>query len=574
MSSVITKLFLYLYPKHHSPFPKNMETAQANETLNIGLCMAGAISAGAYTAGVLDYLMEALETWENKKKSGEANIPGHKVVIPVTGGASAGGMTSMILAAAVNNPIIPVRKLEGNILKEQPQNKFYHSWVDMTKVDMFSEMLSNEDIKKNGTVSSLLNSDFIDKIAEKHLNADKTDWLQREYIAEHLKAFVTLTNLRGFEFKISFNGGNNPYYINRHNDYACFILNKNPDNYENDGWIPLNFRTALNVDVARNAAMATGAFPIGLRARSINRSGMYVNQLNWLKDVTHLNPILENKYESLFVDGGLINNEPFDRVRECLNEITGEKQKEHESYEKFQSTVLMIDPFPSKHCHFCNNDHLDNVSGNTFSTMMDQLRDKPVSLVNAMDSDNAGQFLISPTRTLTVGKEIKHLNGSKAIACGTLGGFGGFLNKEFRIHDFFLGRANCEKFLRDYFTVPTDTINPIFKNGYQNIPDNLFLSRVDGKRQIIPIFTEPTTKPYFPTFTSGTNWPTRTNYDIVHFRHLLKKRVQKLVLNIGKLNTIKKLGLWLLCKIFLNGFVADKIIGSIKDSMKNARLCN
>jgi predicted patatin/cPLA2 family phospholipase len=30
----------------------------------IGLVLAGAVSAGAYTAGVVDFLFEALEAWE------------------------------------------------------------------------------------------------------------------------------------------------------------------------------------------------------------------------------------------------------------------------------------------------------------------------------------------------------------------------------------------------------------------------------------------------------------------------------------------------------------------------------
>ncbi|MDD4921878.1 MAG: patatin-like phospholipase family protein [Bacteroidales bacterium] len=552
-----------------------METTKTKDTFYIGLCMAGAVSAGAYTAGVLDYLIEALDTWENMKKSEEKHIPSHKVVIPVTGGASAGGMTSIILASAINNPVIPIRKLEGNILKEQPQNKFYHSWVDLTGKDMFSTMLSNGDIKKSGTITSLLNSDFIEEIAAKLLDVDKTKWLSRYYIAEHLKIFVTLSNLKGYEFNVAFKGAasqTSPYYINRHNDYACFTLNKNREQYENDGWMPLDFKTSLNVDVARDSAMATGAFPIGLRARRVTREGLYVNQLSWLKDVISLNPILEGNYESLFVDGGLINNEPFDRVRDCLIELTGEKKKNYESYEKFKSTVLMIDPFPSEPCKFTDNDQLGNVTGKTFSTMMNQLRDKPTSLVDAWDSDNAGQFLISPSRSLKTGNEIKHLQGSRAIACGTLGGFGGFLNKEFRVHDFFLGRANCEKFLRDYFTVPADTKNPIFRNGYKHIPQEMFISQVDGKRQIIPIFTERTKEPYLPKFSSGTNWPTLKNHDIDRFRPKLKLRVQELALHMGKTSTITSFIIWVICKGFLNGFTADKMIGSIKKSLKQTWL--
>jgi predicted acylesterase/phospholipase RssA len=68
-------------------------------TFYVGLCLAGAVSAGAYTAGVMDYLIEALEAWE--KRRGEEDVPTHRVVIPVIGGSSAGGMTAIIAARAL-----------------------------------------------------------------------------------------------------------------------------------------------------------------------------------------------------------------------------------------------------------------------------------------------------------------------------------------------------------------------------------------------------------------------------------------------------------------------------------------
>jgi hypothetical protein len=39
----------------------------------IGLALAGAISAGAYTADVLDFLVQALDGWE--KMRGERGVP-------------------------------------------------------------------------------------------------------------------------------------------------------------------------------------------------------------------------------------------------------------------------------------------------------------------------------------------------------------------------------------------------------------------------------------------------------------------------------------------------------------------
>jgi predicted acylesterase/phospholipase RssA len=75
-----------------------------------------AVSAGAYTAGVTDYLIETLERWQQKKDeikkkvesgesltSEEALVPMHDVIIEVLSGASAGGMTAAVLAYSFND---------------------------------------------------------------------------------------------------------------------------------------------------------------------------------------------------------------------------------------------------------------------------------------------------------------------------------------------------------------------------------------------------------------------------------------------------------------------------------------
>ena len=67
-----------------------------DKTFHLGLCMAGSISAGAYTAGVIDYLFEALNNWEVKKNKGDASVPDHDVLIDVFGGSSGGGITAAI----------------------------------------------------------------------------------------------------------------------------------------------------------------------------------------------------------------------------------------------------------------------------------------------------------------------------------------------------------------------------------------------------------------------------------------------------------------------------------------------
>ena len=48
-------------------------------TFEIGLVMAGSISAGAYTAGVIDFLVQALDQWEQAKGGPDPDCPRHNV---------------------------------------------------------------------------------------------------------------------------------------------------------------------------------------------------------------------------------------------------------------------------------------------------------------------------------------------------------------------------------------------------------------------------------------------------------------------------------------------------------------
>jgi predicted acylesterase/phospholipase RssA len=556
------------------------ESKENIEKFQIGICMAGAISAGAYTAGVMDFLIEALDEWENRKNNAVSNTPLHSVEIPVMGGASAGGMTSIIAAAAINNKIEPVNKIKSNnIFEQRPENKFYHSWVDLINDDMFPLLLDDSDISSNKKIYSLLNSDFIEKVADRALQVNEKEWISRPYFTNKLKVFSTLTNLEGFKFNIPFKGNagsNQNYEVESHTDFACFSLNTNTSEYDQDGWIPLDFRNNINVSTAKQAAMATGAFPVGLRARKLERNTEYVNQIVWDKEMFKIKPVVSNEgdnYVSMNVDGGVINNEPFEKVRDVLDNITKETNEKNESYNTFKSTVVMIDPFPSEQGEkFDNNDSVFNIIGNTLSAMLGQLRNKPTNLVNALDANFAGQFLISPSRVVIKGLNEQKIQGSKAIACGSLGGFGGFINKEFRIHDYFLGRANCEIFLRDYFTVPADTINPIFVDGYKNIDTTKFQSKVDGGVQIIPIFTERSSEMYMPNFSSKTNWPVISENVIDDFRKPIKTRVGTILMNITQYSKLEKFLIRIGAFLVLNGKIADGVLDTIKKSLKEHKL--
>ena len=441
----------------------------------LGLCMAGAISAGAYTAGVLDYLIETLDRWEVARQSGDPRVPQHRVVIDLMTGASAGGMTAAISLAALFDRMDYVNRQNGGYRNFSGYNKLYEAWVRLTADEMLPELLKTDDIPKHGA-ASVLNSDFIDTVAEKMLRVEQPT--TRAFVSPDLEVALSLTSLTGIPAVIEF-GNDQPeqgthrvhevdgrYITYNHRDYGHFILS---DHYKGDGRIPVSFLNPHDpgLPILRDCAMATGAFPLGLRWRAVRRLGKYLNQSHLINPNVD-RPLFGIDNEEVFatvnVDGGILNNEPFEVAQTLFTRYRGRALKLGQDTE---ASILMIDPFPSIEDQQQIRPHgkirLRTIMDEVYSTMRTQLLFTPGDLESATDPNIFGRFLMAPTRNFPGrGKVV----GSRAIACGSLEGFGGFLTKDFRMHDFQLGRRNCQQFLRMHFAMPVDTINPILTAGY------------------------------------------------------------------------------------------------------------
>ena len=116
----------------------------------IGISMAGAVSAGAYTAGVLDFLAEALDAWYNAKARGEA-VPSHDVSIEVMSGASAGGMCAAISSVMLQENFQHIDDPEKHshpLPVGTVPNRLYESWVN--KIDIH-KLLQINDVKHAGS---------------------------------------------------------------------------------------------------------------------------------------------------------------------------------------------------------------------------------------------------------------------------------------------------------------------------------------------------------------------------------------------------------------------------------------
>lgn len=148
------------------------------------------------------------------------------------------------------------------------------------------------------------------------------------------------------------------------------------------------------------------------------------------------------------MDGGVVNNSPFDFVEYAMWE-RGEQRKTKAGADR---AVIMIAPFPEPPTFLAAElpqNEIGSVVRALFPTLLNQARFRALELGAALDESDRSRFLISPRRSLDKGPKERY-----PIACGLLGGFGGFLDEQFRAHDYQLGRRNCQNFLMTTFKLP------------------------------------------------------------------------------------------------------------------------
>ncbi|MDX1670867.1 MAG: patatin-like phospholipase family protein [Balneolaceae bacterium] len=479
--------------------PENSESA----LFEIGLVMAGAVSAGAYTAGVIDFLFQALDEWYDLKQQSPSEAPPHDIRLRVISGSSAGGMTAAVIAAMAHSDITHITGLYNAppADREIDGNKLYDSWVE--QIDL-SWLLQTEDLAdRNSSVKSILDSTVLDRIAKKALSQRSTNASHR-YIADQLHLYLTLTNLQGVPYNIHFKGGSGKGHgLTQHTDHIHFILSESDPSIEEAVWLNPRKMHGAPWKLLQDAALATGAFPGGLAPRILSRSIQHYNHRDWpvpqrSEDVskpsqcTKMVNILPSwpdqspeTFNFLSVDGGVMDNEPLELTRRTLADRSGYNAR---TPEHARRAVIMIDPFPNESVyHFKQRNELDNadivqVFKQLFGSLMAQARFKPDELMLANSDEVYSRYMIAPTRRTDEGDKARF-----PIASGTMGGFGGFLSKSFRMHDFQLGRRNCQQFLRKYFAIPLENArrNPVFSR-YEEEDFQRFKIERDG-REFLPL---------------------------------------------------------------------------------------
>ena len=144
-----------LFAKESFPAPEPEE-----RKFQIALVLGGTLSAGCYTAGVLDFFVQALDEMERLQADNDPSAPRHKVVLKIISGTSGGGVCGTILAQAATRRFSHVTpETDAQTAAENP---FYRGWVDLLDI----EGMTDTDDLEDGELSSFLNGKPIDQAAD------------------------------------------------------------------------------------------------------------------------------------------------------------------------------------------------------------------------------------------------------------------------------------------------------------------------------------------------------------------------------------------------------------------------
>jgi hypothetical protein len=255
------------------------------------------------------------------------------------------------------------------------------------------------------------------------------------------------------------------------------------------------------------STISTGAFPLGLAYREFDNnqfSDTYIKSITKrviYGDFHQEDPDKEGtlelgtieKFESLTVDGGAINNEPYREVGSIL-------KKFHVDDSPYQNYgLVMIDPFPDNDDipkEYKKPKGLLKVIPKIIQTLWNQSKVKRKEMLEQFDAKYF-KSVIYPIKY-----DFSLLNQSPRVryplASASFNAFGGFLDIQFRVHDFFLGRNNARNFVRYFASFPyepkTDTteenIHPIHKNWTPEMVERFAIYKKGETRKYLPIIPD------------------------------------------------------------------------------------
>jgi len=477
-----------------------MSSTHPPARFDFGLALAGAVSGGAYIAGVVDFIVEAMDRWQAAKERGDPMAPDHDVVLCTVAGTSSGSLTAAALAGALQYRFPPVRSDTPEAVSLN--NPLYDSWVNMTDI---THLLGERDANVQ-PLQSFFDSTNLDIVARKAIDFGAgIPVANRRWLSWPLRFAFTVTNLRGVPYSLRcFPASASPQQT-MHADVMRFAMtNFGPHQAPpvNGAERVLHFpddpsrKWAAGGDGFAAAALGSAAFPGALIPRTLHRPTSDYSQIRFCVSQgpgfdkkslpmapswSAVNPAPGPTYQFAAVDGGVMSNSPVDLVRADLNGGDVARSNPQRGDESDRA-VLMVDPLaglappgPANAAGLT----LGGIAGSLLTALLAQVRFRPAELALAADDDVFSRFIISPPRSADGTPR-----QGQSLAGDFLAGFGGYLSKAFRRHDFLLGRCHAQRYLAHTFTLPTG--NHLFDTWTAD-QRNHYLANARGELPIIPL---------------------------------------------------------------------------------------
>jgi len=557
--------------------------APAANTFEIALVLGGTVAAGAYTAGAMDFLVEALDEWTSLRNAAnpDPSVPPHRTILKLITGTSGGGVCAGVLARALAFDFPHVTRATDPTLTETG-NPLYDLWVNDLSLNGF---LTTSDIAQKRFVS-LLNGATIDAAADAGVAFTAPNWRPRSWIADPLRVILTLTNLFGIPYltKLSAAASEFEESFVDHADFARFgvVYPGRPFPQPRPDEFVLSFGTdrfpqALDWPSFGEFAKGTSAFPLGFPARSLVRP---MEHYRWRTAVlpgdgtaafpTTVQPLVPDwaelasgngqtvpsDYHFLVVDGGATDNEPIELARTSLSGVLGRNPRDARTANR---GVLLIDPFAGETgLGPASPLALPQLVWPIVQGLVQQTRYDTSDIMLALDDTVSSRFLIAPVSA--------SVSGGKAIASAGFGAFIGFACRAFTRYDYLLGRANAQSYLKRTFLL--DAENPIFDTwpaALKNSPDFRVVD-ANGRAflPIIPLMG----KAKIPESLDA--WP-KGKLDPESYRDAIENRFGALVKYEGAGGLLSGVAAWAIAHLGQKG-VADLVIDAMGKALQDWKL--
>ena len=215
-------------------------------------------------------------------------------------------------------------------------------------------------------------------------------------------------------------------------------------------------------------------------------------------------------------------------------ELAGAAGRNPRDGDKAVRAVILVHPLvemPGMDFGKAEEVNIVNGLGKLLTAYKNGARASTANLALAARRDVYSRFLVAPWRK----GDGATISGTEALAGGGISGFLGFFGEALRAHDFALGRANGEHFLRESLMLPIS--NPLFGEGAETKAWAALLVRQGTHIAHLPII---------PVFTATAPQPPRPDQlDLDAVRPAVERRVAALITQVTTLAVAKFAhGLW------------------------------